>query len=156
LLNRSDIGLILVGPDTDGILRDVYSDNIYKLGPIYGDERLDLLSASDVYCLPGEVGLGIVDAFYCGLPIVTEVGDKSPEIMYLRDGVNGFFVPRDDVHQLVAKLKLLLGDDVIRERFSREARKEINTNGHIDMMCKGFSDALRFVCCKGMSDLSFK
>jgi len=44
------------------------------------------------------------------------------------------------------KLKLLLDDDELRERFSREAKKEILTNGHIDMMCKGFSDALRFTC----------
>jgi glycosyltransferase involved in cell wall biosynthesis len=146
LLKRRDIGLILVGPDGDGILRDVHGDNIYKLGPIYGDEMLDLLSAADVFCLPGAVGLSIVDAFYCGLPIVTEDGDASPEIMYLKDGINGFVVPRGDIDQLAAKLHLLLNDDALREQFSHEARKEINTNGHIDLMCKGFSDALRFVC----------
>lgn len=145
LLNRRDTGLILVGPDHDGILQDVQGDHVYKLGPIYGDERLDLLSAADVFCLPGAVGLSIVDAFYCGLPIVTEDGDASPEIMYLKDGVNGFVVSRGDVPQLAARLQLLLEDDAVRERFSSEARKEINTYGHIDVMCKGFSDAIRYV-----------
>lgn len=146
LLNRRDFGLILAGPDIDGILKDIQGDNIYKLGPIYGDERLDLLSESDVFCLPGAVGLSIVDAFYCGLPIVTEDGNVSPEIMYLKDGINGFVVPQGDIHQLADKLCLLLEDEELRERFSCAAKMEINTNGHIDMMCKGFAAALRFAC----------
>jgi glycosyltransferase involved in cell wall biosynthesis len=145
LLNRRDVGLILVGPDTDGILRDIHADNIHILGPIYGNKMLDLLSASDVFSLPGAVGLSIVDAFYCGLPIVTEDGDESPEIMYLKDGINGFVVPRGDIHQLMQKLELLLENDVLRKQFSIAARNEIMTNGHIDTMCKGFTEALRFV-----------
>ena len=145
LLDRQDVGLILAGPDTEGVLRDVRGENIHILGPIYGDGILDLLSACDVFCLPGAVGLSIVDAFYCGLPIVTEEGDASPEIMYLKDGVNGFVVPRGDIQQLKQKLELLLDDDALRKRFSIAAREEIMTNGHVDKMCQGFADALRFV-----------
>ena len=48
-MNRPDIGLILVGPDPDGVLDKIEGDNIYKLGPIYGDKKFDLLSAADVY-----------------------------------------------------------------------------------------------------------
>ncbi len=146
LMNRPDVGLILVGPDMDGILDDIHGENIYKLGSIYGDERLDLFSAADVFCIPGAVGLSIVDAFYCGLPIVTEAGEESPESMYLKDGINGFIVPRGNLEQLAAKLQSLLDDDAMRGRFSLEAKKEISTNGNIEVMCKGFSDALRFVC----------
>jgi len=145
LLDRRDVGLILAGPDTEGVLRDVRGENIHILGPIYGDGILDLLSACDVFCLPGAVGLSIVDAFYCGLPIVTEEGDESPEIMYLKDGVNGFVVPRNDIQQLKQKLELLLDNDAVRKQFSIAARGEIMTNGHIDKMCQGFADALRFV-----------
>jgi glycosyltransferase involved in cell wall biosynthesis len=145
LINRRDVGLILVGPDDDGILGSLTGDNIFKAGPLYGDERLDLLTSADVFCLPGALGLSIVDAMYCGLPVVTEVGEISPEIMYLKDGVNGFVVPRGDVRQLAAKLELLLDNESMREQFSQEARKEIRTNGHIDRLCEGFVDALQFV-----------
>jgi len=145
LLDRRDVGLILAGPDTEGVLRDIRGENVHILGPVYGDEILDLLSACDVFCLPGAVGLSIVDAFYCGLPIVTEEGDESPEIMYLKDGVNGFVVPRGDLHQLKQKLELLLDNDALRKQFSTAAREEIMTNGHVDKMCQGFADALRFV-----------
>src|SRR5438552_10504279 len=128
-MNLSDVVLIIVGPDPDGILKHVARKNVYRIGSLYGDAKFDLLSASDVFCLPGAVGLSIVDAFHCGLPLVTEEGDESPEMMYLKDGVNGFVVPRGDVPQLAAKLKSLLDDEAMRERFSREARNEISTNG---------------------------
>jgi glycosyltransferase involved in cell wall biosynthesis len=148
-LHDPDTGLIFVGPDTDGVLEHVGGRNIYRLDPIYGQARLDLLSATDVFCLPGAVGLSIVDAFYCGLPIVTEDGDMSPEIMYLKDGVNGFVVSRGDVRQLTERLRQLLEDRALRDRFSLAAKKEIRTAGHIDRMCEGFSNALRCVCQKG-------
>ncbi len=145
LMNRSDTGLILVGPDQDDVLTKIEGENIYKLGPIYGNERFDLLSSSDVYCLPGAVGLSIIDAFHCGLPFVTESGDESAEIMYLKDGVNGFIVQRGDIEGLAYKLKLLLDDDNLRLQFSDAAKKEIAENGNISSFAAGFKDALRYV-----------
>ena len=145
-LNMEDVGLILVGPDSEGILINIEDKNIFKLGPIYGEESLDLLSASDVYCLPGAIGLSIVDAFYCGLPVVTENVRHGPEITYLKDGINGFIVPKGDIDELVKKLKMLLKDDFMRDKFSQAARSEIMTNGHIERMCEGFLGALQYVC----------
>jgi L-malate glycosyltransferase len=148
LIDNEDFGLILAGPDAEGILHEFDDKNIYKLGPIYGAASLELLSAADVYCLPGAVGLSIVDAFYCGLPFITGEGGTSPEIMYLKDGINGFIVPKGDIKQLAARLKLLLEDDALRDRFSRAARNEILLNCHIDVMCKGFCDAIQYVCAQ--------
>lgn len=144
LMNRSDVGLILVGPDIEGVLERVEGPNIYKLGPIYDEHRFDLLSAADVYCLPGAVGLSIVDAFHCGLPFVTEEGDESAEIAYLKNGENGFIVPRGDVRELAKSLLLLLDDDDLRARFSDAARKEVAVNASIDQLCEGFVRALQY------------
>lgn len=144
LMNRTDIGLILVGPDTDGVLENVHGSNVYKLGPIYDNRRFDLLSAADVYCLPGAVGLSIVDAFHCGLPFVTEEGDESAEIAYLKHGENGFVVPRGDVRKLAESLLRLLDDDELRARFSTAALNEIACNGSIERLCEGFVQALRY------------
>jgi glycosyltransferase involved in cell wall biosynthesis len=145
LMARPDVGLILIGPDTDGVLQDVEGRNIHVLSPMYGDKAISLLSACDVYCLPGHVGLSIVDAFFCGLPIVTENVRHAPEICYFKDGVNGFMVERGDVLDLAQKVELLLDDDDLRKRFSEAAINEIETAGHIDNMCGGFLDALEFV-----------
>lgn len=149
-MNRSDVGVILVGPDAEGVLPALASENVYAVGPLYGQDNLDLLSAADVYCLPGAVGLSIIDAFHCGLPFVTEEGDESAEIMYLRDGINGFSVPRGDIDALADKLQLLLDDPDLRERFSEAARLEVTRNAHIDRLCEGFRDALRYAIGSGL------
>jgi glycosyltransferase involved in cell wall biosynthesis len=143
LMNRPDVGLIFAGPDPEGVLNSMEGDTIYKLGPLYGQAKFDLLSSADLYCLPGAVGLGIVDAFHCGLPIVTEEGDESAEIMYLKDGVNGFIVPSGDFRIMSEKLTLLLDNPRLRERFSEAARKEIRENGSMEIFCSGFRKALR-------------
>jgi glycosyltransferase involved in cell wall biosynthesis len=148
MLDMPDVGLILAGPDPEGILSKVEGENIYKPGAVYGTESLELLSASDVYCLPGAIGLSIVDALFCGLPVITERVNHGPEIIYLKDGINGFVVDKGDTVQLSARLRLLLTDDKLREQFSQAARQEILTNGSIDRMCEGFIAALRHVCSK--------
>jgi glycosyltransferase involved in cell wall biosynthesis len=147
-MRRADVGLVLVGPDTDGALT-FSGPNIYKTGPLYGDNKFDLISASDVYCLPGAVGLSIVDAFHCGLPFVTEDGDESAEIMYLRDGENGFVVPRGDTQALADRLLSLLDDEELRARFSANARREVAQAAHIDRLCEGFESALAFAMRRG-------
>lgn len=101
---------------------------------MYGDKAISLLSARDVYCLPGAVGLSIIDAFFCGLPIVIENVRHGPEICYFKDGVNGFMVGKGDVLDLAEKVELLLDDDDLRRRFSEAAINEIETAGHIDNM----------------------
>jgi len=144
-LEMDDVGLILAGPDSEGILSGISGRHIYKLGAVYGDDSLDLLAAADVFCLPGAIGLSIVDAFFCGLPVVTENVKHGPEIMYLKDGHNGFIVPVGDIVRLTESLRTILTDEALRGRFSRAARNEIMTVGHIDRMCEGFRDALRYV-----------
>jgi glycosyltransferase involved in cell wall biosynthesis len=149
-MNRPDIGLILVGPDQEGVLDGIQGNHIHKLGPLYEKAKFDLLSSADVFCLPGAVGLSIVDAFHCGLPFVTEEGDESAEIMYLKNGVNGFVVPNGDVLEMSRKLQLLLDDEGLRGSFSEAARREIRENGSMDKFCSGFRDALTFAT-RGMS-----
>lgn len=145
IMNRPDVGLILVGPDSEGAARSIEGPNIYKTGPIYGKERYDLLSASDVFCLPGAVGLSVIDAFQCGLPFITEEGDESAEMMYLKDGVNSFIVPRDDTREMSEKILDLIDHEEVRQKFSEAARKEIADNGSIEKMCEGFLAALMHV-----------
>jgi glycosyltransferase involved in cell wall biosynthesis len=152
-MNRPDVGLIFVGPDPEGVLDKIKGKNVFKLGPKYGDQKFELLSSADVYCLPGAVGLSIVDAFHCGLPLVTEEGDESPEIMYLKDGVNGFIVPRGNIQAMSQKLLLLLDDDKLRKRFSDAAKREIKENGSMDVFCSGFRKALFYAT--GRPDLKY-
>lgn len=139
-----DRGLILVGPDVDGCVRDVRHARIYKLGALFGDQLTALLEAADVYCMPGHVGLSIVDALFYGLPFVTEDVDHAPEIMYLKHGVNGYMVPAGDIDALAARLDTLLKDDVLRAQFSNAARRTIAEEASMELMFAGFVEALSY------------
>ncbi|MCP4650264.1 MAG: glycosyltransferase family 4 protein, partial [PVC group bacterium] len=146
ILSHNDVGLVLVGPDEDNITTGAINQlrNIYPIGPLYDKDVIDLLKACDIYCMPGAIGLSIVDAFHCGLPVITEKVNHGPEIMYLRDGINGFMVEIGDQKALAQKIDLLLEDKKLYRQFSIAAKKEIETNGHIDNMCKGFLDGINY------------
>jgi len=147
-MNRPDIGLILVGPDPEGLLTDATAENIYHIGALYDIQKYDLLSSADVFCLPGAVGLSIIDAFYCGLPLVTEDCCESAESAYLKDGVNGFLVPDGNIEILAQKLQLLMDDDALRRRFSKAALKVIKEEASMEKMAAGFRAALEYVSSK--------
>jgi glycosyltransferase involved in cell wall biosynthesis len=149
-LALEDCGLIIVGPDDEGLLKDAGKAHprIFPLGPLYGAEVLDLLASADAYCIPGAIGLSIVDAMFCGLPVVTEDVAHGPEIMYLHDGENGFVVPIGDIAALADRLFQLLTNDELRGRFAERARREVVTRGHIDELCKGVLQCLEYVTAR--------
>lgn len=153
-LESDAVGLILIGPDPEGILRGIDHPRIYKLGPLYGHDCAALQAASSLFCIPGTVGLGIVDAFFYGLPLITEDVEHSPEIMYLKDGYNGFMVSRGDVMALRWRIKELVEDSEKLTRFSHNARATIMAEGHIDRFCEGFVEALNHVNrkCRNAND----
>jgi len=63
------------------------------MGVQYGVKKAALFKLSQLTLCPGLVGLNLLDAFVAGAPLIT-LSDSlhSPEIVYLEDGVNGYFV----------------------------------------------------------------
>jgi len=147
-----DVGCILVGDPMEYDLKSlIKSPNIIHLGEVHDPQNLKiskLFKLADVFCIPGDVGLGLNQAFYWGLPVVTEEGFQPPEIHYLVNGRNGFIVPENDVVALKEKLSLLLQDDALREQFSRNAREDILREASIDTMFQGFRDCLALLKAK--------
>ena len=81
---------------------------IRYLGPRIGREKALLLRMSDVFLLPGAVGLAILDSFAAGLPFLTTEGRKhGPEISYLQNGYNGLITPHDPNAYANAVLRVL-------------------------------------------------
>jgi glycosyltransferase involved in cell wall biosynthesis len=66
---------------------------MHVLGARFGAEKVRALALGDALLLPGLVGLGILDGFALGLPLITsDVPFHSHEVDYLVDGVNGVMV----------------------------------------------------------------
>lgn len=85
--------LIIVGggPEQDAVCRLVEGFGwVHFVGPQFGIQKTEFMAISDVFLLPGKVGLAILDAFTAGLPLVTtKLSIHCPEIEYLEDGING-------------------------------------------------------------------
>jgi glycosyltransferase involved in cell wall biosynthesis len=148
-LDRADIGLVLVGSGLSEELKARLNlRNTLHLGEVHDRQDLQiskLCKMADVCAIPGHVGLGLNQAFYWGLPVVTEEDDHPPEIFYLRPGRNGFVVPRDDLAAMQDRLLYLLDNDLLRAEFSRQAREDILAKASIEGMFSGFKACVDYM-----------
>ena len=145
---RSDglknILLIIVGSGlTNNMLNNISAVNHI----IYFNERVDpvgineIFKLSDIFVHPGAIGLSLNQAFYWGLPVITEDVLHGPEIIYLKDKENGFIVPYNDKKTFKAKIKMLFSDKKLKKQFSQSARNTIIKEANIAIMAHGFVTA---------------
>ena len=148
-LERRELGLLLVGSGlSDELKSRMNPDNTIYLGEVQDPEDLQiskLCKMADLCVIPGHVGLGLNQAFYWGLPVITEEGDHPPEIAYLKPGRNGIIVPRNDTAALRDGILHLLDNDELRDEFSRSARQTILEEAPIEGMFSGFKACIDYV-----------
>jgi glycosyltransferase involved in cell wall biosynthesis len=152
ILDRQDIGLVLVGSGLSEELKARMNPrNTVYLGEVHDpqDRQISkLCKMADVCVIPGHVGLGLNQAFFWGLPVITEEGDHPPEIVYLKPGRNGVVVPPNDTASLRAQLLHLLDNDQLRSEFSRHAREDILLDASIEGMFVGFKSCVDFLTAR--------
>jgi glycosyltransferase involved in cell wall biosynthesis len=148
-LDRSDVGLVIVGSGlSDEHRARMNPANTRYLGEVHDPENRQIsrvFKMADICSIPGHVGLGLNQAFFWGLPMLTERGKQPPEIDYLRDGENGFIVPEDDRYALRERLFWLLNNNQERARMSANARHDILAYASIDGMFKGFLSCVQYI-----------
>jgi glycosyltransferase involved in cell wall biosynthesis len=85
---------------------------VHHLGALHGEEKVRALAASDVLLNPGAVGLGVLDSFVCGIPMITlSAARHGPEFSYLKDGINGVVIDGGIDELVDATRSLLLSAD---------------------------------------------
>lgn len=152
-LRRDDVGLIIVGSGlTDDLRGRINPGNTIYLGEVHDPRNRQIsriFKMADICSIPGHVGLGINQAFFWGLPMVTERGNQPPEIEYLHDGENGFIVPEDDRAALRDRLLFLIDHPEERRRMSQNARRTILEEASIEQMFSGFLACIQFISVSG-------
>jgi glycosyltransferase involved in cell wall biosynthesis len=145
-IDRTDIGLVIVGSGlSKELLQAMNLKNTMYLGEIYDPKELQIskiFKMADLFSIPGHAGLGLNQAFYWGLPVVTEQGPHPPEINYLVDARNGFIVPAGDRGALKQKILYLLDNDRARAEMAQNARLDILKYASIENMYQGFKDCI--------------
>jgi glycosyltransferase involved in cell wall biosynthesis len=114
---------------------------IHVTGALRGAPKAAWFRAATLVLNPGLVGLGILDALVAGLPLVTTRGARhSPEIAYLRDGVNGALAG-DSAEAFAQAVAGLLADPA-RLRAMSEAARVDGTRYTIEHMAERFADGI--------------
>lgn len=139
-----DFQLLIVG---DGPRRDVVQKAanlgggwIRWAGALSGMDKAYALRAADIMVNPGMVGLSIVDSFVAALPMVTTSHKRhSPEISYLKTGINGL-ITDPDPQAFAAGVVELLSDRNRLVRLAagaREAADGLSIEAMAERFCRG-------------------
>lgn len=112
------------------------------VGPRFGADLAALLSLGELWLNPGLVGLGVLDAFCAGLPMITrDLEVHSPEIEYVEHGVNGL-VLGPDMHGYAEEVVALLHDRARLESM-RQAARDAAGRHSIEAMANNFARGVR-------------
>lgn len=117
-------------------------------GRVEHDEINRQYSASDIYLNASKIDnqpLSILEAFACGLPIVTTNAGGIPDIV--TDEITGFLVPVGDSESLAARALHLLTHQEIAPAMIQNARAECTRYGW-SVVCPQWLDVYRSVAKK--------
>lgn len=99
------------------------SEHVHFAG--HRDDVGAVLSAGDLFVMPSVnegMGLAVVEAMACSLPVVASNVGGIPEVV--EDGVSGILVPPNDAGALAAACSGLLFDPTARERMGIEGERK--------------------------------
>lgn len=113
------------------------------LGARFGREKIAYVCMAQVMLNPGALGLGIMDAFVCRVPVITtDCGKHGPEIAYLENGQNGLMTA-NNVGVYAASVVRLLRDpemlDVLRTGCATSVAEYT-----VEKMARRFTDGIEF------------
>ena len=141
-----DFHLIVIGggPQADLVKEaGCFHDWLHYVGPKNDSEKLPYWAASKVSLIPGAVGLGVLDSFALGVPLITSrTFGHGPEIAYLKPGINGIMVEQGESSSDYATAVVdLLKDDEKRTKMIHAGRLECGTL-NIETMARNFADGI--------------
>lgn len=99
----------------------------------------NLLPQLDVLAHPAfteGLGVTLMQASACGLPIVATKAGGIPEVVI--NDLNGLLIPIDDEAALIESLKTLLGSKELRETYAKNGRDFVLKNCSIDSMVNAY------------------
>ena len=105
------------GPDSVKILNASKSRRwIHFIGPKFDTDRVIYFKLSDLFLMPGLVGLGILDSFTLQTPIITtNYPFHSPAIQYLENNKNGLLVSHDVSEYANAVVKVFKDKNLLEQ-----------------------------------------
>jgi glycosyltransferase involved in cell wall biosynthesis len=117
------------GPERDWFVsecQEIMQDDFSYKGVVCGNDKLDIISHSDIFVLPSYfegLPVSLLETMGCGvIPVVTSVGSISKVVTHLQ---NGIIVKKQDAADLSLKLGVLLTDNELMMRLKNNARQSV-------------------------------
>lgn len=130
------------GPERN-VIEEICRDSEYLtfVGPKFGIEKAKYFRLSDLFLLPGAMGLAVLDAFAFETPIVTiQYPFHGPEIEYIKNFENGI-IAEHSIEDYYEKVTLLLGNQELRDSIIINGLAEIKFL-NIEEMVNNFSTGI--------------
>ena len=102
------------------------SDTVAFAGPVFGEAKLRLLCAADVFLLPSYregMPYALLESMAAGAPVITTRVGGIPDVV--ADGKNGIFVPRRDAIAVARAIMQLAADRGALAKMSAACRRTI-------------------------------
>ncbi|MCJ7738246.1 MAG: glycosyltransferase family 4 protein [Anaerolineae bacterium] len=124
--------LVIAGPQVDEFKRfyrrlaPAIQDRMLLLGPVHGQDKRDLLAATDVLALPSRIdsfGIVYLEAWANRKPVIGARAGGVPDV--IDDGVDGVLVEFGDVDELAAAIQSLLADPSRRQEMGEKGWKKV-------------------------------
>lgn len=131
----SDAHLVVAGPQVDEFMRfyerlpSATRDRVLLLGPVLGQEKKDLLAATDVFALPSRIdsfGIVYLEAWAYGKPVIGARAGGVPDV--IDEGKDGLLVEFGDVDGLAAAIDHLLKAPVRAQRMGQRGRAKVESS----------------------------
>jgi glycosyltransferase involved in cell wall biosynthesis len=139
---------VIIGPGINDSKHDelLGLEKIIYLGPIYDDKVInEYYKMSDIFFMPGMIGLAINHAFYFSSPVIyKQTNGESPEEYYFKKDINGYIYEDGTIVNLAKKITKLMSDDTSYVKMSEEAKNTIEREASTEKMCRNFINAVNY------------
>lgn len=128
---NADARLMLVGngeerEKLEKLVKELILEEYVRfIGKVQNEEVPEYMAASDIFILPSlseGFPVTVLEAMASGLPIIVTRVRGLQEI--IKDGENGFLVEPKNPEQIAEKVLMLLEDDELRERISKNNKEQ--------------------------------
>ncbi len=134
--------------ECDELIRSL-GKRVLTTGPISPELKQDYIFTSDIFIHPhsteGDLyegwGLILNEATSLSLPIITtdRVGAAKNLVI---DGFNGYIIPAGDIQQLSERIKILVSNNDLRDKFSKNSRIQFEKYHKPDHITKEIQSAM--------------
>lgn len=130
--------------ETEKLIRDLNIESAIKfLGSVYGTKKIRLYLNSNIFVFPTYYPYEgfpwvVLEAMAAGLPVIST--DQGCIKEMVRDGYNGFIVPKKNPQAIAEKIILLLKNERMRKLMGQRSRKLVEERYTTTHFINGLAD----------------